>query len=136
MLTTGMLMLGKMSVGVRTIASAPMIRIRMANTTKVYGRCNASLTIHIGFPVLQLPRITDGGHYAVCDLVIPRPPFVRLQDLQETARPMLCVASALCDRDLVQRLLRECEDSSLQSSQPSQECASELTWVLPPRSGA
>src|SRR4029077_21004976 len=119
MLTTGMLILGKMSVGVRTIASAPMMRISMANTTKVYGRCNASLTIHIGFPVLHLPRTTDGGHYAVCDLVTPRPPCVRLRRFQESARPMLCVAAALCDRDLVQRLLRECEDSSLPSSQPT-----------------
>src|SRR5262245_57035203 len=47
MLTTGMLMFGKISVGVRSAASAPMIRIKIANTTNVYGRLSASRTIHI-----------------------------------------------------------------------------------------
>src|SRR5260370_39076940 len=47
MLTTGMLIFGKMSVGVRTIASPPMIRMSMDTTTNVYGRLSASLTIHI-----------------------------------------------------------------------------------------
>src|SRR5882724_3130284 len=49
MLTTGMLILGKMSVGVRTIASAPRMKIRIANTAMVYGRLSASLTIHISY---------------------------------------------------------------------------------------
>ena len=40
-------MLGKISVGVRKIAIPPITRIRMAITTKVYGRRNANLTIHI-----------------------------------------------------------------------------------------
>src|SRR6267154_100852 len=47
MLTTGMLMFGKMSVGVRKIESVPRIKIRMASTTNVYGRLNATLTIHM-----------------------------------------------------------------------------------------
>src|SRR6266849_2828931 len=47
MLTTGMSIFGKMSVGVRTIASAPRMKIRIANTAIVYGRLSASLTIHI-----------------------------------------------------------------------------------------
>src|SRR5215475_11502593 len=47
MLTTGMLMLGKMSVGVRLIASNPITRMRIASTTNVYGRRRANLTIHI-----------------------------------------------------------------------------------------
>src|SRR6266403_2727931 len=47
MLTTGMSIFGKMSVGVRTIASAPRMKIRIANTAMVYGRLSASLTIHI-----------------------------------------------------------------------------------------
>src|SRR5882762_4537424 len=46
--TTGILMLGKMSVGVRQIANVPSSMITMARTTKVYGRRSASLTIHIG----------------------------------------------------------------------------------------
>ncbi len=54
MLTTGMLIFGKMSVGVRKIASVPMIRMRMAITTIVYGRRNASRTIHIGSLPKQL----------------------------------------------------------------------------------
>src|SRR6266849_8886090 len=47
MLTTGMLMFGKMSVGVRKIESVPRIKIRIASTTNVYGRFSATLTIHI-----------------------------------------------------------------------------------------
>src|SRR6266404_1082389 len=46
--TTGILMLGKMSVGVRQIANMPSSVIAMASTMKVYGRLSASLTIHIG----------------------------------------------------------------------------------------
>ncbi len=53
--TTGILMLGKMSVGVRQIANMPSSRITMARTMKVYGRLSASLTIHIG-------RFSSGGH--------------------------------------------------------------------------
>ncbi len=47
MLITGMLMLGKMSVGVRKIASTPITKMSIAITTNVYGRRNASRTIHI-----------------------------------------------------------------------------------------
>src|SRR5260370_96187 len=50
MLTTGILMFGKMSVGVRTIASPPIIKMSIDTTTKVYGRLSASLTIHIIHP--------------------------------------------------------------------------------------
>src|SRR4051812_19515842 len=46
--TTGMLMLGKMSVGVRRIVSGPTNRIRIARTTNVYGRLSAIRTIHTG----------------------------------------------------------------------------------------
>src|SRR5882672_11170003 len=52
MLTTGISMLGKMSVGVRTIASVPRIKIRTANTAIVYGRLSASLTIHINYVLI------------------------------------------------------------------------------------
>src|ERR1700722_15019919 len=45
--TTGMLMVGKMSVAVRAIASAPKRKIRMARTMNVYGRCSAIRTIHM-----------------------------------------------------------------------------------------
>jgi hypothetical protein len=47
MLTTGMFIFGKISVGVRKIESTPITRMRIAITTNVYGRRNASLTIHI-----------------------------------------------------------------------------------------
>src|ERR1700737_2553586 len=49
MLTTGMSMVGKMSVGMRTIASPPMIRMRIDITTNVYVGRIASRTIHIEF---------------------------------------------------------------------------------------
>src|SRR5579859_1915481 len=55
MLTTGILMFGNMSVGVRTIASDPRIRIRIAITTMVCGCFNASLTIYI-IPFLNILR--------------------------------------------------------------------------------
>jgi hypothetical protein len=47
MLTTGMSMFGKMSVGVRTIERPPNRKIKIASTTIVYGCFRASLTIHI-----------------------------------------------------------------------------------------
>src|SRR6267143_158519 len=57
MLTTGVLMFGKMSVGVRKIESVPRIKMRIANTTNVYGRFSATLTIHmIGYPQSSVRR--------------------------------------------------------------------------------
>src|SRR6266850_3340160 len=50
MLTTGILMFGKMSVGVRKIESDPRIKIRIASTTNVYVRLSATLTIHMIHP--------------------------------------------------------------------------------------
>src|ERR1700723_578548 len=46
-LITGMLMSGKISVGVRSKTSGVNRMITMAITMKVYGLDNASLTIHI-----------------------------------------------------------------------------------------
>src|SRR5947208_13071858 len=60
MLITGMLMLGKMSVGVRKIARTPITRMSMDITTKVYGRRNASLTIHIEVDPLLWLRYRAG----------------------------------------------------------------------------
>src|SRR3954447_18120190 len=42
-----MSMFGKMSVGVRRIASGVAIRMSSARTTKVYGRSSARRTIHM-----------------------------------------------------------------------------------------
>jgi hypothetical protein len=44
---TGMLMLGKMSVGVRRITTGLRMRMSRASTMKVYGRSSAIRTIHI-----------------------------------------------------------------------------------------
>src|ERR1700730_677880 len=99
MLTTGMLMFGKISVGVRTIASAPMIRMSMANTTKVYGRCNASLTIHIGLcPVFQV-WMAVGSPSATQRCF--RLPSDQLQNLLESARARLHVSVAFFDCELL-----------------------------------
>src|SRR5450432_1224977 len=43
----GILMLGKISVGIDSMEKMPRIRIKNAKTTKVYGRLSASRTIHI-----------------------------------------------------------------------------------------
>src|SRR5439155_24610996 len=45
--TTGILIFGKMSVGVRWIITGLANRINSERTIKVYGRLSASLTIHI-----------------------------------------------------------------------------------------
>jgi hypothetical protein len=47
-LATGILIYGKMSVGILAIEATPSTSIRIAITTKVYGRRRASLTIHTG----------------------------------------------------------------------------------------
>src|ERR1700730_3840407 len=47
--TTGISILGKMSVGVVAIDVKPRTRIRMEATMKVYGLFSASRTIHMGF---------------------------------------------------------------------------------------
>ena len=47
MLTTGILMLGKISVGVRSRMNGVMIKSSNAATTNVSGRRKASRTIHI-----------------------------------------------------------------------------------------
>src|SRR5580700_4891908 len=46
--TTGILMEGKMSFGLRTMATTPAIRMRIAKTVNVYGRLSARATIHMG----------------------------------------------------------------------------------------
>src|ERR1700722_15408583 len=54
MLTTGMLIFGKISVGVGTIASVHRIRMRKTMTTKVKGRFSASRTIHMTYTPIFL----------------------------------------------------------------------------------
>src|SRR6058998_1629872 len=46
-LTTGMLISGKMSIGMETTETTPRTAINSARTTKVFGRRSASRTIHI-----------------------------------------------------------------------------------------
>ena len=50
MLTTGTLMAGKMSTGVRSIMTGAARNSNRARTTKVYGRESAMRTIHIKGP--------------------------------------------------------------------------------------
>src|SRR5689334_17676909 len=63
----GMSMFGKISVGVRTIAIGPMKRMRIANTTKVYGRLSAIRTIHTLGAFGQL----GGSPYYMCCQGVP-----------------------------------------------------------------
>jgi len=46
-LTTGMLIAGKMSIGMEATETIPSTAINSARTTNVYGRRSASRTIHI-----------------------------------------------------------------------------------------
>src|SRR5271170_2332913 len=57
--TTGMSMLGKISVGVVAIDEKPKITIRMEATMKVYGLFSASRTIHISVS----PAVAQGSAY-------------------------------------------------------------------------
>ncbi len=52
-LITGMLMFGKMSVGVRKAEAVPKIRISTAMTMNVYGRRKANRTI----PIIELSLV-------------------------------------------------------------------------------
>src|SRR5437016_3449028 len=46
---TGMSMFGKMSVGVRRMSTGLSNKMSTARTTNVYGRCSATLTIHMSY---------------------------------------------------------------------------------------
>src|SRR5260221_4406653 len=63
-----MLIPGKISFGVRRIASPPLIRIKIASTIKVYGLRKARLTIHI----VCLPSLGDFARLGSAPL-IPAP---------------------------------------------------------------
>src|ERR1700674_3220090 len=69
MLITGILIFGKMSVGVRTIESGPSMRINMARTTKVYGLCSASRTIHMIHSIAPAP--SEGSRNKTCAMKHP-----------------------------------------------------------------
>src|SRR5579875_1218577 len=58
-LTTGMSMLGKMSVGVLEMTTGARMNSINDRTTNVYGRRNARRTIHIDFSCRRLLRNTD-----------------------------------------------------------------------------
>src|SRR5262245_48225298 len=53
---------GKMSLGVRAMATMPSRTIASAATTKVYGRASARRTIHITYPpgLFQFVMVYDG----------------------------------------------------------------------------
>lgn len=88
-------MFGKMSVGVRSIATNPRITIKMDATTNVYGRRMASRTIHI-FGVsqcrLRIYRYSGGPGSWVSFL---RPFIIAYENLirNPDARPLLLEAA-------------------------------------------
>src|SRR3954464_2287921 len=69
MLTTGMLILGKMSTGVLKIDSTPRMAIRIASTMKVYGRRSASRTIHTAWLLSRAIEVVRAGRRRRRDLV-------------------------------------------------------------------
>src|SRR5260370_6344724 len=103
MLITGMLIFGKISVGVRKTASAPMIRMRMAITTIVYGRRNASRTIHIGSLSQKTARMapsTDRDRAYSCGLlVIDKSEQAQLH--RGMNQLMLCVIPSAVERGFI-----------------------------------
>src|ERR1019366_7840075 len=56
--TTGMSILGKISVGIETMLKTPRIKLKSAKTAKVKGRRHASRTIHI-----RLVLAPEPGHW-------------------------------------------------------------------------
>src|SRR5882762_7335513 len=81
MLTTGMLMFGNISVGVRTIASVPMMRMSMATTTNVYGLRRASRTIHMNHSIASAP--SEGSRNIT--FAIKHPVFHRYFDERQSS---------------------------------------------------
>src|SRR6478736_5740229 len=71
---TGMLMLGKMSVGVRRIAIGPTKRMTTARTMKVYGRLSATRTIHMtgSAHYSDLKKVSAALHGGVGELTAKR----------------------------------------------------------------
>ena len=67
--TTGMLIAGKMSMGMEVIDTTPRTAINSASTTKVYGRRRARRTIHIR----QRCSIVESGAASVLILAFGRP---------------------------------------------------------------
>ena len=59
---TGMLIFGKISVGVRRITTGLKTKINMAKTMKVYGRSRATLTIHISTAPLSCFQFAVRSH--------------------------------------------------------------------------
>ena len=73
-------MFGKISVGVRTAASAPKIAIKNDKTTKVYGRRRAICTTHtcVSRRKRQVRRGIESG---------AAPPSLNLHELKRRAEP-------------------------------------------------
>jgi hypothetical protein len=71
MLMTGMLISGKISTGIERTEPIPRIIIKIAMTTNVYGRLKASLTTHIGIPLMlfELGVMPRNGFRVHCDSV-------------------------------------------------------------------
>ena len=56
---------GRMSTGVRTIASGPTISRTRASTTKVYGRLSAMRTIHMRIDYVAIHAARSGDQLAL-----------------------------------------------------------------------
>src|SRR4029077_6304934 len=119
MLTTGISMVGKISVGVRTIASPPMIRMRIDITTKGYAPRNASRTIHIESSlVCQSPTVVGSLAVSVFRLHIECPAH---KTRKLSSRP-LCLGSH-CSLSYSQNL---CRFTGLETIQVAQlECSAQ-----------
>src|ERR1043166_4627324 len=66
-LTTGMSMYGKMSTGIVVMAALPRIAIRIAITTKVYGRYRLHRRPHQRIPRQILSQLQQRGAVGVDD---------------------------------------------------------------------
>src|SRR3954469_20063572 len=80
MLTTGMLMLGKISVGVRRSTKGVSKSNTSAQTTKVYGRRSAKRTIHITFIEPECPHPPERV-WDVIPIVFSRALFSQFQKM-------------------------------------------------------
>jgi hypothetical protein len=98
-LITGMLMFGKMSVGVRKAEAVPKIRISTAMTMNVYGRRKASRTIPI-IGVLPRERVPSLQPPMPKDAIAPLS-FGTLSQLPEDVRAAL---NASCSRAATRNL--------------------------------
>src|SRR6266446_279876 len=103
--TTGMLISGYMSVGIRKIVITPISTMSIASTTKVYGLRRARRTIHIG----DAP-----GTFPTCNREwVHPPPFTARANRDSKNQSCIPLAHGPADRFPTGGLIAHCTNALL-----------------------